>query len=146
MISGIATRIVAASFAMVFAFVTEAPAFGSPCPFHDPAFANLSTGSGHAGRAVGSGEVVDRHSLAQHHQHGVPGGDTHHQQKSHSCTCIGCGCCSSPVTLSPAALSFTPATISTGATTPLPPIQKHACSIPEHALPFSTAPPQNLIG
>jgi len=146
MISRIATRIVAASFATVFAFVTEAAAFGSPCPFHDPAFAKLATSSGHASRTSPSSEVADHHSLAQHHQHGVPGGDTHHQQKSHSCTCVGCGCCSCPVTLSTTALSFTPATISAGTATPLPPIEKHACSIPEHALPFSTAPPQDLIG
>src|SRR5437660_5490963 len=146
MISRIATRIVAASFAIVFAFVTEGSAFDSPCPFHDPAFAKLATSSGHASRTGASSEVADHHSLAQHHQHGVPGGDTHHQQKSHSCTCVGCGCCSSPVTLSTTALSFTPATISAGTTTPPPPTERRACSIPEHTLPFSTSPPQDLIG
>jgi hypothetical protein len=137
---GVAIRSIAASLAMVFAFVTEAPAFGSRCPVHDPALAALSTGSGHAHR-VASSEAADHHS-ARLHSHGLPGTGDQHQQKSHGCTCVGCSSCPSPVTVAAAALSFTPATVSVGTTTPLPPMEKHACSTSEHALPFSTAPPQ----
>ena len=139
-----AIRSTAASLAMVFAFVTEAPAFGSPCPVHDPALASLSAAAGQA-RVAASGEIADRHSMTLHH-HAGPGSNTQHHEKSHGCTCVGCSSCPSPVTLAPAALSFIPGTISAGTMVPLPPIEKHPCSIPEHALPFSTAPPPSLIG
>jgi len=156
MFSGIATRVAAAAFAIVFALATEAPSFGSPCPVHDPAFARLSTGPGHTRAAAAPTEVADHHSSAQH-QHATRGGsggsgsgDSQHHQKSHGCTCVGCGCSSSPVTLPSILVSLTPAIVSAGTTIALPPIEKHACSIPEHALPFSTAPPssapQSLIG
>jgi hypothetical protein len=137
---GFAIRSMAASLAMVFAFVAEAPAFQSPCPVHDPAFARLSPAGDHV-QLTASGAVAEHHATTQHH-HGAPG----HEQKSHGCSCVGCSSCPSPITLAPAALSFIPETISAGTMVALPPTEKHACSIPEHALPFSTAPPPSLIG
>ena len=145
MASSAGLRVFAGLFALSFVFVTELPAFETPCPVHDPAFARLATMHGHghvhdtapaAARAHPSPTQLSRTNVK---------GDKTHQQKSHGCTCIGCASCASPVALQPTSLSFAPATVAAGTNLPLPPIEKHACSIAEHARPFSTAPP-GLIG
>jgi len=129
-------------FAIGFVFVTELPAFETPCPVHDPVLAALATTDGHVHSAFGT---------THHHASHTPRsrtsntGDQTHQQRSHSCTCVGCGNCASSFSLTPISLAFAPATISAGTSVPLPPIEKHACSTPQHARPFSTAPP-SLIG
>src|SRR6266566_3410553 len=139
MISRPAVRLLGALFAIGFAFVTELPAFGSPCPFHDPAFARLATANAHAHGANHSSSVAGHHSMpAQDYRINSKDG---HREKSHGCTCIGCGNCASPFALAPTSLSVAPATITVGTTVPLPPIEKHARSSAKHALPFSTAPP-----
>jgi hypothetical protein len=142
MISNAGLRVCAALFAIGFVFVTELPAFEAPCPVHDPAFATLATIDGHA-----HGALVTAHHHAIHTPQSRTNAtrDKTHRQRSHGCTCVGCGTCVSAVALTPTSLAFAPATISAGTRVPLPPIEKHACSIAEHARPFSTAPP-SLIG
>jgi len=125
MTSGIGIRLIGVAFAIVFAFVTELPAFETPCPIHDPAFARLATSENHV------------HSAGLHQ---ATNPNPHHQ-KSHGCTCIGCGCCVSAFTLASTSLSFVPAAVAVGTDLPLPPIEKHSRSIAEHERPFSTAPP-----
>jgi len=127
------------SFAIAFAFVTEMPAFGSPCPVHDPAFARLTV-VGHSHRTAAA-SANTHHSSVAVHQHAAAADADQHQQKSHHCTCVGCGSCPSPITLTPVSLTFAPATVSAGTKLPLPQLEKHALSIAEHALPLSTAPP-----
>jgi hypothetical protein len=122
MFSGIGFRLLAVTFAVVFAFVAESPAFANPCPVHDPAFANLASGDHHA-----------------HHA-------TQHQRESHHCTCVGCASCVVAYTLPSTSPTFAPAIVVAGSALPLPPIEKHARCTAEHERPFSTAPPPSLIG
>jgi hypothetical protein len=81
--------------------------------------------------------------MAGHHMHHAPSG---HDSKSHHCTCVGCGDCVSAFALVPPPLAFAPANISAGTDAPAPPAQIAAISRAAHSLPFSTAPPQPLIG
>jgi hypothetical protein len=147
MISRAAIRLLAGPFAMAFALAMEMPAFRWPCSVHYPAFASLATAN--HGHQIAVSNVADHHlSHAGNHATPAPANSDQHQQKSHTCSCICCGSCPSPFTLAPAALTFAPPTISAGTNLPLPPIEKHARSIAEHTLPFSTAPPppSSLIG
>jgi hypothetical protein len=143
MISSAGLRVFAALFAIGFVFVTELPAFETPCPVHDAAFARLATMGSHVHHAAAG--IAHNHSIRTQGSRTNSTGDKTHQQKSHGCTCVGCGNCASSFTLAPGSLSFAPATVSAATSIPLPPIEKHACSISEHARPFSTAPP-GLIG
>ncbi|MGH7603677.1 MAG: hypothetical protein ACRENK_06720 [Gemmatimonadaceae bacterium] len=123
MVRRFTVRSFAAAFAICFAFVTVHPAFADPCPFHEPAFAKLA--------------------MAGHHTHHTQGG---HDSKSHHCTCVGDGTCVSAFALVPPALTFAPAIVSAGTDAHVPPAQIVADTRAEHSLPFSTAPPQPLIG
>ena len=142
MISNAGLRMCATLFAIGFVFVTELPAFETPCPVHDPAFATLATTDGHVHGALGT---THHHAIHTPRSGTSNTGDNSHQQRSHGCTCVGCGNCASSFSLTPTSPTFAPVTISVGTSVPLPPIEKHACSIAEHARPFSTAPP-SLIG
>jgi hypothetical protein len=123
MVRRFTVRSFSAAFAICFAFVTVHPAFADPCPVHEPAFANMS--------------------MAGHHTHHAPRG---HNSKSHHCTCVGCSDCVSAFALVTPSLTFAPATISAGTEAPVTQAQIAANTRSEHSLPFSTAPPQPLIG
>ena len=133
-------RMLAATFAICWGFVTLFPAFVAPCPFHDPAFAKVAT--------------VGHHTAIGHSSHVMPpaehsnGGNTrgHQHPTSHGCTCIGCCTFVAAFALVPPPLSFAPQIISAGSSLPLPPGESEAPSRRAHTLPFSTAPPQNLNG
>lgn len=139
---GTVTRSLSASFAICFAFVTVLPAFSDPCPFHDPALAELAATSasdlGHQGASM-VGMV--HHSSATGQERGGNHGTHSQHQKSHRCNCVSCATGAPAFTLPAQPLSFAPAAISAGSRTPPPPSDTHARSRAEHALPFSTAPP-----
>jgi len=143
MIQSAGLRVCAALFAIGFVLVTELPAFETPCPVHDPVFAHLATMHGHAHHAASA--TTHQHSIHTQRSGTNATPDKTHQQRSHRCTCVGCGNCATSFSLAPTSRSSVLATISAGTNIPLPPIEKHACSITEHARPFSTAPP-GLIG
>ncbi|MGH7651138.1 MAG: hypothetical protein ACREMS_04785 [Gemmatimonadaceae bacterium] len=116
-------RSFAAAFAVCFAFVTVHPAFADPCPVHEPALAMLA--------------------MAGHHTHHSPSG---HDSKSHHCNCVGSGDCVSAFALVTPLLTFAPAVVSAATDAHVSPPQVAANARAEHSLPFSTAPPQPLIG
>jgi len=143
MIQSAGLRVCAAFFAIGFVFVTELPAFETPCPVHDPAFARLAAIGGHAHHTASA--TTHQHSIHTQRWGTNATPDGTHQQRSHGCTCVACGNCPTSFSLALTSLTFAPATTAAGTNIPLPPIEKHACSIAEHARPFSTAPP-GLIG
>jgi hypothetical protein len=114
------------------------PAFGTPCPVHDPAFAKLAAHGHHAHESSGA-TLSDGHNTAAHHEElNAP---TNHSQQRHHCTCVGCGDCPSPGALAAKPVTFAPALIAAGSEQPLPTATTLAPRRAEHSLPYPTAPP-----
>jgi hypothetical protein len=136
-------RSLAGSLAACVVIVGLAPAFGEPCPFHDPAFAALAASSGHTVSSSPSTPEMRSHSAAAHRQSNPHHGLGSHRN-AHGCSCIGCGCCATSFTLGEQPLAFAPASVSAGSLTPFAAPQVPELLKADHTLPFSTAPPVDL--
>jgi hypothetical protein len=136
-------RSLAGSLAACVVIVGLAPAFGEPCPFHDPAFATLAASSSHLASSSASSAEMKVHSPAAHRQSNAHHGLGSHRN-AHGCSCIGCGCCATSLTLNEQPLGFAPASVSAGSRAPFAPPAAPALLRADHTLPFSTAPPADL--
>ena len=135
-----ALRLVCTLMAAWFMFSMIQPAFGEPCPDHQPALVLLgslrgaATG-GHERAHAMSAAGMAKHDTASHGHSGRHGA-------MHRCTCVGVCGITGLVTLPSATLAFAPPHLVAGTTAPhLPRTARLPHSPASHVLPDATAPP-----
>lgn len=133
---GVFSRFVTVVFALAFEFVNVSPAFDSPCPVHDPAFASLGAAQHH-------GHSAANHS-AMGHSHAGKSSHSADEHGQNCCKCIGCASCVAPFSLALPNLAFAPAEVQAGTNVPVVRESVSAARLAEYLLPYPTAPPQTL--